>query len=204
MPRERGHRIFAAFWDRATRKESPRQRAARREVVGGARGRVLELGAGVGTNWQYLPDGVVYSGIEPDPFMVKRALGHAADSKREVDLREAPAEALPFEDGTFDTVIVTLTLCTVSNLERSLAEAHRVLKPGGELRFWEHVRPGGRVRGRLFDAITPAWRRVGAGCNPNRRTVEAIRAAGFEVAVVREFGMMGVPTVVGVATRRDA
>ncbi|MBI5947114.1 MAG: class I SAM-dependent methyltransferase [Chloroflexi bacterium] len=204
MQPERGHKTFAAFWDRATRKESPRQRAARREVVGGARGRVLELGAGVGTNWQYLPDGLGFSAIEPDPFMVKRALGHAAASGREVDLRQAPAEALPFDDGTFDTVVVTLTLCTVRDLSRSLAEARRVLKPGGELRFWEHVRPAGRVRGRIFDAITPAWRRIGAGCNPNRQTVAAIQAAGFDVAVAREFGMMGAPTVVGVATRRDA
>ena len=196
-----GHRRFAAFWDWAVRHENKQVHAARREVAGGAAGRVLELGVGVGANWQYLPAAMDYSGIEPDPFMVERARGHAASTGRTYDLRQAPAEALPFEDETFDTVIVTLTLCTVGDVARSLAEARRVLKPGGQLRFAEHVRAKGRAGSWLQDRLTPAWRKVGAGCHLNRASAEAIRDAGFQITELRRWRQALLPMVTGVARR---
>jgi SAM-dependent methyltransferase len=194
-----GHKRFATFWDWAVRHENKAAQAARREVAGGAKGRVLELGVGVGANWQYLPEGIDYSGIEPDPFMVDRARKHAAEMGRTYDLREAPAETLPFEDGTFDTIIVTLTLCTVQDVAQSLAEARRVLKPGGELRFTEHVRASGRAGAWLQDRLTPAWRKIGAGCHLNRASADAIREAGFEIAVLRRWRQAIMPMVTGVA-----
>jgi ubiquinone/menaquinone biosynthesis C-methylase UbiE len=178
--------------------------AARRAVVSGANGRVLELGVGVGANWQYLPEEADYSGVEPDEFMVERARRNAAEQGRTIDLHVAPAEALPFPDETFDTVIVTLTLCSVSDLEGSLSEARRVLKPGGELRFWEHVRPSGRLTGLLSDAVAPAWKRVGAGCHMNRRTAEAVAAAGFEIASLERSRLNGLPSILGVAVKQAA
>ena len=196
-----GHRRFAAFWDWAVRHENRDGRAARAEVAGGARGRALELGVGVGANWEYLPEGLDYSGIEPDPYMLERARKHAATAGKAYDLREAPAEALPFDDATFDTVIVTLTLCTVADLSRSLAEARRVLKPGGELRFGEHVRAQSRAGAWLQDRFTPAWRKMGAGCHLNRRTAEAISAAGFEGVELRRWRQAFMPMVTGVARK---
>jgi ubiquinone/menaquinone biosynthesis C-methylase UbiE len=194
-----GHKRFAQFWDWAVRHESREGRAARAEVASGATGRVLELGVGVGANWEHLPEGVDYSGIEPDPFMVERARKHAAERGREYDIHEAPAESLAFAAGTFDTVIVTLTLCTVQDVRKALAEVRRVLKPGGELRFSEHVRAQGRVGGWLQMAFTPAWRKLGAGCNLNRATADSIREAGFEITELKRWRQGFMPMVTGVA-----
>ena len=116
-----------------------------------------------------------------------------------MDLRAAPAEELPFDGASFDTVMVTLTLCTVDDLARSLAETRRVLRPGGEFRFWEHVRPDGRRSGRLYDLLTPLSIRLAGGCRPNRRTLEAVAAAGFEIRSLRRFKSGGYPMVVGAA-----
>ena len=198
----RGHRRFAAFRDWAVRHEGRSERKARQQVMSGATGRVLEIGVGVGANWACLPEGATYSAIDPDPFMLERGRRHAAEAGKSYDLIEAPAEAIPFPDGTFDTIVVTLTFCSVDDLPRALAEARRVLKPGGTLRFWEHVRPGNPVAGKLFDIITPGWKRIGAGCHPNRRTEAAIRQAGFTVTEVRhtKAGPF-MPAILGVATR---
>jgi len=184
------------------RHEGPKERANRQYVVGGSRGRVLEIGLGIGANWRYLPPEVSYVGVEPDPFMLERAERHAREAGRSLQIVDGAAEHLPFEDDSFDTVIATLVFCTVADVPRGLAEIRRVLKPGGEYRFWEHVRPSGAVAGRVFDVIQPAWSWMGGGCHPNRRTVEAIRAAGFELTDVRTFRRAVIPEVVGVAVRR--
>jgi ubiquinone/menaquinone biosynthesis C-methylase UbiE len=195
------HRAFAAFWQWQTSHQGARERALRREVASRATGRVLELGVGVGTNWEHLPDGVDYVGIEPDPYMLDRAQKHAKTIGRTWAVEPAAAEDLPFEAETFDTVLVTLTLCTVAEQAVALSEALRVLKPGGKLLFLEHVLPEGRVKSRLAGAITPLWRRVGAGCHPNRRTLDSIRAAGFEVTELRRLRMKGLPIVAGTALK---
>lgn len=202
MARKRGHPVFAALWDRVVQAEGRAEREARRRVAGGAKGRVLEIGVGTGGNWPYLPEGVSYSGIEPDPYMLRRARQHAAEGGLEMDLRDAGAEALPFGDGEFDTVICTLTLCSVSDLPRSLREVRRVLKPGGEFRFREHVRPEGGMKAAAFDLLAPVWRRAAAGCNLNRRTLAALAAAGFEVSEDGRSSALGIPFVSGVATIR--
>jgi ubiquinone/menaquinone biosynthesis C-methylase UbiE len=194
-----GHRWFAAFWDRASRHEGRQQRRSRRQVTQGVRGRVLELGVGVGTNWPYLPANVTYVGIDPDPYMIARARRNAKQEGRDVELHQVPAENLPFPDHSFDTVFTTLTFCTIDDVPKALAEVRRVLKPGGEFRFWEHVRPQGRIRGRVFDLVTPAWRRIGAGCRPNRDTVEAISGVGFEIRELRRAQMGPLPVIQGVA-----
>jgi ubiquinone/menaquinone biosynthesis C-methylase UbiE len=196
-----GHRGFSAFWDFSTRHEGRGLKEIRQATASGARGRVLELGVGVGANWQYLPEGIAYVGIDPDAYMLERARRHAEERGAQFELHAAPAEALPFPDASFDTVLVTLTLCTVEDPARALAEAGRVLRPQGELRFAEHVRPGG-FGGRLADLVAPAWRRLAAGCHPNRDTEAAIRAAGFEVTSLRRERFNGLPTIVGAATRK--
>lgn len=195
----KGHKRFAAFWDWAVKRENKAARDMRREVVGGARGRVLELGVGVGANWPFLPAGIDYTGIEPDPYMVDRARRHAAEAGEDHTLLQAPAEALPFPDHDFDTVIVTLTLCTVDDLDLALAEAMRVLKPGGELRFAEHVRARNRLGSLLQDFAAPPWRWFGAGCNLNRRTGDAIREAGLDLVELRTWRQGFIPMITGVA-----
>lgn len=202
MRMAKGHRAFSALWERMVRHEGPKERANRQYVVGGSRGRVLEIGLGVGANWRYLPPEVTYVGIEPDPFMRERAGRHARESGRPFEIVDAGAERLPFEDNSFETVIATLVFCTIADVPRGLEEIRRVLKPDGEYRFWEHVRPANRVSGKVFDLIQPPWSRIGGGCHPNRRTVEAIRAAGFELTDVRTFRRAVIPEVVGVAVKR--
>ena len=196
------HRAFAAVWDWVVKREGAAERKARREVVGSAHGRVLEIGLGVGTNWEYLAEDVEYSGIEPDPHMLKRARAHAEEQGLTLDLHLAGAESLPFEDETFDVVFETLTFCSVGDVPAGLAEIQRVLKPRGEFRFMDHVRPRGRIGGMVMDVITPGWKRIGGGCHPNRRTAAAITASGFEMTAIKRY-RAGIPMIRGVAALPD-
>lgn len=195
------HRAFAAVWEWATRHESKAERRLRRAAAAKVQGRVLELGVGVGGNWPYLATDLDYVGIEPDRYMLRRARKRAAAMGRRLTVEQARAEELPFEDESFDTVLVTLTFCTVQDPQRAFAEARRVLKPGGRMVFVEHVRPKGRPAGWLFDWITPFWRRVGAGCHPNRRTEEAISAAGLQIEAIERERVNGLPMIAGTARR---
>jgi SAM-dependent methyltransferase len=195
-----GHRVFARVWDWMSRHEGKREQRFREEVVSGAKGKTLELGYGVGSNWPFLPEDVDYTGIEPDPCMRARAEDHKPGNNTGLRALEGDAQSLDFADGTFDTVIATLVFCTIPDPDAALAESLRVLKPGGEFRFWEHVR--GRGKGaRLQDMVTPAWKRLGGGCHPNRDTLSAIQRAGFEVTQLREVKIGPLPAIVGVATR---
>lgn len=193
--RFKGHRAFAWLWDGAVRRESARERSLRDHAARDISGRVLDIGAGLATNRAYVPDGVDYVGIEPDPHM----LGRGRRSDPDAVLIRGRAEALPFAPGSFDAVLLTFTLCTVQHPREALAEIYRVLRPGGELRFVEHIRPRGRITGRGADLVTPCWKRCGGGCHPNRRSDAAIVAAGFDVRDMRETRMNGVPVVSGVA-----
>lgn len=148
----------------------------RRQLVLGARGRTLDLGCGTGRN---LP---LYAGARPvgvDPSL--DCLHKARRRAPGVPLVRARAEALPFRDATFATVVGGLVLCSVDAPADALAEVARVLVPGGEVRLLEHVRSDG-VGGRVQDALQPLWTRVAGGCRPNRRTESSVEQAGFEVA----------------------
>ncbi len=186
MARE-GHRLFAALYDRviepAERRWMEQRRAA---LLSGARGEVLEIGGGTGAN---LPH---YRGVgrvtvsEPDPFMREKLRPKLENAGVPVEVSDAGAEALPFPDDAFDTVVSTLVLCTVPDQRAALREIRRVLRPGGRLLFIEHVRGEGRAA-RWQDRIEPLWRRLFAGCHPNRDTVDAIEAAGFRVEPLERF-----------------
>jgi ubiquinone/menaquinone biosynthesis C-methylase UbiE len=197
-----GHRWFAASYDLIMKPGEKRVRKMRHQLLAELRGDVLEIGAGTGANFEHYPTGVRVVALEPDPHMLKRAQRRLLELGRtDIDVRLAPAEQLPVDDMSFDAVVSTLVLCTVRDLPRSLAEIRRVLRPGGEFRFVEHVR-GEALLGRVQDLMQPAWGWVSAGCNLNRRTEPAIRAAGFEIGSIEHRKMSPwMPAIVGTAKR---
>jgi ubiquinone/menaquinone biosynthesis C-methylase UbiE len=159
--------------------------ALREQVVGEARGRVLEIGIGSGLNLPfYRRDLERLIAIDPSPALLAMARPHTAWVHFPVSLREAGAEALPLEDATVDTVVMTWTLCSIAAPEQALAEIRRVLRPGGALLFLEHGRaPEPRVAG-WQDRLTPAWRRLAGGCHLNRKVDRLIAQAGLRLAAL--------------------
>jgi len=160
--------------------------ARRRRLLEGARGAVLEIGGGTGANLVHYRDVDRVTIAEPDPFMRSRIGPKLQDSRVPVEVSSAGAEALPFPDGSFDTVVSTLVLCTVPDQEAVLEEIRRVLRPGGRLLFIEHVRAAGSAA-RWQDRLEPLWRRLFGGCRPNRDTIAAIEDAGFELETFESF-----------------
>jgi SAM-dependent methyltransferase len=154
--------VKARLYDAGARRSRSLE-ADRSSLLADAAGRVLEIGAGTGLNARHYPAGVEVVYTEPDPAMALR-----------VPTVTAPAEELPFGDASFDTVVSTLVLCSVTDLERAVAEIRRVLAPGGQLLFLEHVRAeDGSSLARWQDRLNPLWH-AAAGCDCNRRTVEAL------------------------------
>jgi ubiquinone/menaquinone biosynthesis C-methylase UbiE len=157
-------------------------RDARRALLRDAEGSVLEVGAGTGANLEHYPaalDRLVLA--EPDRHMARRLADRVAELGRGAEVVEAPAEALPFADGAFDTVVVTLVLCTVEDPAASLQEIRRVLRPGGRLLFMEHVRSQDPRTACWQDRLRPLQHAFARGCNPNRDTLRAIEASGLQV-----------------------
>lgn len=203
MAAQKPHRWFAAFYDRLSRmEERGRMGELRRELVGDLRGSVLEVGIGNGLNLKYYRDIDRLVALEPDAAMRERLQRELAGLRFPVEVLPQGAEDLPFPDASFDAVVCSLVLCTIPNPARALAEARRVLKPGGQLRFVEHVRPEG-IAGRLMDVITPVWRWGGAGCNPNRRTADTIRASGLELRRLDRERISMVPHIFGTAVKSE-
>ena len=146
-------------------------------LVTGARGRTLDLGCGTGRNLPHLPAGVRAIGLDPAADALQRARRRAPG----VPLVRASAEALPFRDGAFDTVLSGLAMCSIPRPPLALAEIRRVLAPGAVLRMLEHVRSTSPRGARWQDFIQPLWTRLAGGCRPNRDTEAAVRAAGFVI-----------------------
>jgi SAM-dependent methyltransferase len=201
---------FAQSYLRVSAKAEERGvREHRRALLDGMAGAVCEVGAGQGLNFAHYPSTVArVLAVEPEPTLRRHALDAAARAPIPIDVFDGAADALPLDDATCDGVVTSLVLCTVPDLADALAEARRVLKPGGELRFYEHVRSAYRLIAVGEDLVTPLWSRFAGGCHPNRDSVAAISAAGFNVTSVDRFGFSpqrGVPPtahVLGHATRR--
>lgn len=182
----KGHKWFAAIYDKMLASaEKKFLGAIRKEMLKDVSGDVLEVGAGTGANFQYYRNGAHVVAIEPDPYMLERARKRAADVSANIEVRQVAAEDLPFPDATFDFVIDTLVLCSVRDPRKVLAQIKRVLKPGGELRLYEHVRYKNPIGALSQDIISPVWQWFGAGCHPNRDTGRLLREAGFEVTSER-------------------
>lgn len=206
-----GHPIFAAIYDRfLASTERAGLAETRAQVVGRATGRTLELGAGTGANLAHYSAAVTELVLtEPDPHMARRLEAKLAEAPPlpAAEVVAAAAEALPYEDASFDTVVSTLVLCSVESPQRASSEARRVLKPGGSLLLIEHVRAtDDRGRARWQDRVERPWGWVAAGCHPNRDTRATLAAAGFDITALEPGKLPKAPPIVrptisGVAIR---
>ena len=161
-------------------------RHARARVVGGSSGDTLEIGIGTGPNLGIYPASAVVHGIDTSAPALSLAARRAGRVARRVTLVEGDATALPFDDATFDTVVATFVLCSVSDVGQSLREARRVLRPGGTIRLLEHARANQRVIGALQERSAPAWARVSGGCRLDHDVLGAVREAGLTVLEERQ------------------
>lgn len=201
-------RAFSAAYDRGFKAtEEAGLREMRSELLAQARGRVLELGAGTGLNLEHYPEGIErLTLVEPDPHMTKQLREKLAQAGKsaEISVVEAPGEKLPFPDDSFDTVAVTLVLCTVPDLDATLSEIRRVLQPEGQLLFLEHVRSHSPDLAKWQDRLESPWRFLADGCHCNRDTVAAIAAAGFEFGEVDEGSLPKMPAIIRPLARGTA
>lgn len=199
-------RAFAAVYDRGLKStEEAGLGEMRRQILAQAEGRTIDLGAGTGVNIELFPEGVSELVLaEPDPHMLKQLRAKLAGSSVNASVIEAPAEKLPFADDSFDTAVFTLVLCTVPNPAAALAEAARVLKPGGKLLFVEHVRAESPGLARWQDRLEKPWRFLADGCHCNRDTVSLIEAAPFRLEQVERDELPKSPPIVRPLVRGSA
>lgn len=200
-----GRKFFALTYDRQMRKvEKAGLTAHRRGLLAQASGRVLEIGAGTGANLEhYCPLVESLTVTEPELPMLHRLERRVGAAAPGATVLRAPAEDLPFEDGSFDAVVSTLVLCGVDDQPRALREIRRVLRPGGRLLFFEHVRSTDPKLARRQDRIN--WvNRLVVHCDCNRPTLDTIRETGFAVAaddtVLPKAPAFVRPAIVGSAT----
>ena len=182
--------LFARFFDRFVARDKGRgEDRLRREMLAGLGGRVLEVGPGNGINFEHYPAGVEeLVAVEPEPYLRERAEETARSAPVAVTVRAGSAEALPLPSGSVDAVVVAGVLCSVPDQGAALAEFRRVLRPGGELRFYEHVRSRRPGFARYQAAVDLVWPRLMGGCHTSRETLAAIERGGFRIERVRGFG----------------
>jgi ubiquinone/menaquinone biosynthesis C-methylase UbiE len=203
--------FFVRFYRRNRRSAVKRgENEHRRRALEGLAGRVVELGAGDGANFAFYPETVgEVVAIEPEPRFREQAKDAARQAAVAVRVLPGTAEALPLEGESVDAVVASLVLCTVPDPDQALSEARRVIRPGGELRFYEHVHAERQpLRGILEIADrSRIWPTVAGGCHPTRDTLDAIQTAGFAVERCERFSFSPspviprIPHVLGVARR---
>ena len=207
QPKPVRHPIFARCYARVGHLMDAEIGDHRRRLLAGLTGRVLEVGAGNGLNFLHYPATVTeVLATEPEPYLRRLALAAARQAPVPIRVVDGTAEALPAPDGAFDAVVASLVLCTVADPEQALAEVCRVLRPGGRLRFYEHVRAEDPRLARWQDRLERPWGWLVGGCHPNRDTVAAITAAGLRLVQLDRFDLPAMPPlarphVLGVAQR---
>ncbi|MEH1868727.1 MAG: class I SAM-dependent methyltransferase [Nostoc sp.] len=177
----------------------------KRSLFANLQGKVLEIGPGTGPNLPYYPKDIHWIGIEPNPHTHSYLQKQAKKLGLNIDLRIGNAEWLDAEDNSIDTVVSTLVLCSVPNIDYTLQAILRVLKPGGRFLFIEHVAaPKGTVLRQVQSAIRPIWKVIGDGCHPDRETLIALENAGFSSVNYERFDArlpIVSPHIIGVATK---
>jgi ubiquinone/menaquinone biosynthesis C-methylase UbiE len=207
QPRPVHHPLFARVYARVGHLMDTEIADHRRRLLAGLTGRVLEVGAGNGLNFPYYPATVTEMlAVEPEPHLRRLALAAARQAPVPIRVVDGTAEALPVPEGAIDAVVASLVLCTVTDLDQALVEVRRVLRPGGSLRFYEHVRATDPRLARWQDRLERPWGWLVGGCHPNRDTVAAITATGLQVVQLDRFDLQAMPLlarphVLGVAQR---
>ena len=184
------HPIFARIYQRLSASMEKMGVAEHRtRLLTGLVGRVVEVGAGNGLNFSHYPDTVTeVIAIEPEPYLRARAVVAAQNATAvKISVIDGDAEHLPLDDASVDYAVASLVLCSVPNQSAALTEIRRVLRPGGELRFYEHVRASDVRWARFQHLVDPIWTRFAGGCRLTRNTLEAIQAAGFVVDECEQF-----------------
>ncbi|HET6547980.1 MAG TPA: class I SAM-dependent methyltransferase [Solirubrobacter sp.] len=182
------HPIFARVFHRVSPSMEKEVGRHRDELLAGLTGRVVEVGAGNGMSFAHYPPSVTeVVALEPESYLRAKAEEAARDARVPVSVRDGVADPLPFEAGEFDAAVASLVLCSVPDQLRALAELRRVVRPGGELRFFEHVRAESPRKARVQAGLDRSglWPLMGGGCHCARDTVASIEAAGFAVERIR-------------------
>ena len=164
--------------------EKKKLRNERKILLENIRGKIIELGAGTGVNFEFYTDNEVIA-VEPDKVMSTEA--QKKIGSKNIKIISASAEELPFDDNTFDTVLITLALCTIPNPEKALKEAERICKPGGQLLILEHIKNENRFLFSLQNILTPTWKKFAMGCHLNRDTLSVIKNNNFEQVSLKYF-----------------
>lgn len=183
------HPLFARFYARLSVAAEMKAGVGehRKELLAGLGGRVIEVGSGNGLNFTHYPAQVSeVVAIEPERTLRRMALEAAVRADVPVDVVPGVAEALPVKSEAFDAAVASLVLCSVRDLPRALSEIRRVLRPGGELRFYEHGRAEGRAMAATQSALDrTVWPMLFGGCHTGRDTLAALRDSGFELITYR-------------------
>jgi ubiquinone/menaquinone biosynthesis C-methylase UbiE len=210
MPERVRHPIFARFYKGLAAKGEARGAAEHRErLLAGLTGRVVEVGAGTGMNFGHYPSTVTdVLAVEPEPYLRDEARRVADRAPVNIRVVDGTAAGLPAPDGSFDVGVASLVLCSVSDQQVALAELFRVIRPGGQLRFYEHVRSGEPRKAKRQDRADRIWPLLGGGCHCNRDTEGAIAGAGFSIERCERFDFrpspllaMVSPIILGAAVR---
>ena len=182
------HPVFARVWLWLSRGRDP-EVEHRRSLLAGAEGRVIEVGAGNGLNFPHYPPEVTeVVAVEPEPTLRQAAHEAAAKAAARIEVVDGTAASLPAEDGQFDVGVASIGVCSVRGQADALAELRRVIRPGGELRFYEHVVSHDRRKARMMRiADRMFWSRISGNCHMSRDTQSAIEAAGFQIEGVERF-----------------
>ncbi|SCK15459.1 class I SAM-dependent methyltransferase [Streptomyces sp. WMMB 322] len=189
MPEDISHPVFARIYPRIERFALTHGAAAHREeLLDGAGGRILEIGVGTGANIPFYPPAVEsLVAVEPEPRLRARAQRASEEAPFPVEVVPGRAEQLPFPDDAFDTVIVSLVLCSVRDVDRAVTEIRRVLRPDGHLRFYEHIRSDRPRFARMQRSLDLIWPRLGGNCHLSRDPESALVRNGLAVETVRHF-----------------
>ncbi|MGW2420842.1 class I SAM-dependent methyltransferase [Streptomyces sp. NPDC001709] len=184
------HPLFARYYARVSVSAETRLGMAgiRERLLAGLSGRVIEIGAGNGLNFAHYPGTVAeVVAIEPEPLLRQLALESALRAQVPVDVVPGAAEALPVKSEAFDAAVLSLVLCSVRDVSRTLSEVRRVLRPGGQVRFFEHGRGGGHLMTLTQRSLDRTlWPALTGGCHLARQPVAALRGAGFTLGPQRQ------------------
>ena len=193
------HYVFPRLLDFAMANRAFRKPRAR--TLAPARGRILEIGFGTGMNLKYYPESVTrIEAIDPDLDLDRYSGPRIEASRIDVDFHHLDAEHLPFEPESFDTVVSTLTLCSIPDVAHALGEIRRVLKPGGQFLFLEHGRSPDAKLARWQERLTPYWKPLGGGCHLDRPVRDLVASTGLALDPVQSYYAEGIPRLFGYLT----